>query len=312
VDKAYWNNQLIADALPQQLLVFKLYSSYLNVYALGQSLELHDAFTLEAILSNFNGRYGYAAEFEGLVAQQTMFQKWMSLVTLKLQLHVLDVYETITTQQLLASSSTPTGSSVPFTTALLEESLKMESTNGSFASASSSFGTNTGSSIPKFNSTFTAPTSFSAPSSSIPTSTSSSASNSFGPVGSSFSGSVPTTSPLYGYALIASKVLRIAAFIAEMQVAYVGLTGSSLALKAYAIEETSAAPGPGEDLEAQADRHLRMLPGAYVQWTNVQLTRFMVEYFVLYIDTSAPAQAPVRIAAKAEEAILNTNFVQTH
>jgi hypothetical protein len=289
VDKAYWNNQLIASAIPQELVVFKVYANYLSVHALGLSIEVHDAFTHEAFLDDVNDRNNDIAQTQEIFAEQVLFNKWAALAQLKLQLHVLYTYEAVTAQNLLAQLG---GSSVPSAAVLLEEELKMEpSTNFTSFNIPSSVNT---------NGNFNPSTSLNNMGNSI---------NTANPSSSSISG---PDAQMYNFAQLASKVLRAGAFYAELQVANIGQAGATLVAAGHKIlnDGDDSNDEDGASLTERGEKLQATLPLAIIQWTNVQYAKFIVDYFLLYLDLSTPANAAIRIAARSPEAILNTNFVQ--
>jgi hypothetical protein len=96
VEKSYWMNKIMQTALPPQFLIYKVYKNYLSTVALSLAIQVHDAFTLEAYLENFNlnhpeaGDSALAAEAR---AELLLYSKWHMLATLRFQLFYLGMYE---------------------------------------------------------------------------------------------------------------------------------------------------------------------------------------------------------------------------
>jgi hypothetical protein len=101
VEKSYWTNKIITLLLPPQLTVYKLYKSYLNTLALSYAFQLHDSFTLEAYLDDFNDRLdsSHDSTLSETVAEQTLYTQWYSLAMIKYQLFMINLYEKMSTQQ---------------------------------------------------------------------------------------------------------------------------------------------------------------------------------------------------------------------
>jgi len=97
VEKSYWVNRVLSLSVPQQMMVFKLYKNYLSTYALSLALQLSDVFTFEAHIDDFNDRYlsdsGVGSELTEFTAEQTVYQTWYSLASIKLQLFYIHLYE---------------------------------------------------------------------------------------------------------------------------------------------------------------------------------------------------------------------------
>jgi len=282
VNQAYWANEALASATPNQLVVFAVYKEYLNTHALGMSIEVLDAFNFEAFLDDFNDRNNDIADTKEMFAELALYTKWSQLAQLKLQMHAIYVYEQYVIQQLVSSGVS--GSSIPTAVAMMETELKVESFNlthaqqGSLDPSSSSFsGSASGSSIP--------------------------------------SGSIdPQVGALYNYVMLASKVLRVASFYAELQVAAAGFTVSSAAVTSYQMlhDGTPSNDEAARQIQTAAGQSAVLVPQAFLQWTNVQYTKFMTDYFLLFLDLYTPQLAAARSASRQQETLLNTNFVQTH
>eukprot|EP00299_Pterocystis_sp_00344_P001663 c1152_g1_i1.p1 GENE.c1152_g1_i1~~c1152_g1_i1.p1 ORF type:complete len:449 (+),score=102.65 c1152_g1_i1:59-1348(+) len=101
VEKSYWTNKILNLLLPPQFTVYKLYKSYLNTMALSVAFQLHDSFTLEAYLDDFNDRLDahHGSALSEIVAEQTLYTQWYSLAMIKWQLFMINLYEKMSTQQ---------------------------------------------------------------------------------------------------------------------------------------------------------------------------------------------------------------------
>jgi len=97
VEKNYWVNRLMQLVIPQQLMLLKVYKNYLSTFALSLAFQLHDVFTFEAYIDDFNDKYGDAAgasaELTEVMAEEQVYQKWYALSMIKMQLFYLHLYE---------------------------------------------------------------------------------------------------------------------------------------------------------------------------------------------------------------------------
>jgi len=96
VQMGYWMNRALITVLPQQLSTFKLYKNYLSIFAVSSAIQLHDSFTLEAYLEDFNEHFEFAGQSALLsesVAERNVYQAWQQLVTMRLYLFYISMYE---------------------------------------------------------------------------------------------------------------------------------------------------------------------------------------------------------------------------
>lgn len=122
VQMGYWMNKAMSTVLPQQIAVFKTYKNYLSTYAVSSAIQLHDSFTLEAYLEDFNQNFGFAgksAQYSEAVAELNVYQQWQTLVMMRLYLFYISMYETSMAQQ--AAPVAPAAAPVPPTSFLEEE-----------------------------------------------------------------------------------------------------------------------------------------------------------------------------------------------
>jgi len=109
VEKSYWLNKLVAMALPPQLSVFKLYKSYLNTMALSVAHQFYDSFAQEAVVDDFNDRFGHmtgsSSAYTEALAEQHTFSQWSTLAMFKYQLFMINMYEKSMYGQMFASQA---------------------------------------------------------------------------------------------------------------------------------------------------------------------------------------------------------------
>jgi hypothetical protein len=75
-------------------MYFKLYKQYLTTIALSLAFQLHDSFTLEGHLDNFNDQFGGAkTDLSEALAELNVYSQWNQLASIKMQLFYLSIYE---------------------------------------------------------------------------------------------------------------------------------------------------------------------------------------------------------------------------
>lgn len=128
VQLGYWMNKAISAAVPQQYSVYKLYKNYLSTFALSNALQLHDAFTLEAYLEAFNSRFnfGSSAQLSESVAEMNVYTQWQQLVTMRLFLFYISMYETSFATQAAQQQQAAANPSTQQQTAFLEVETEAE------------------------------------------------------------------------------------------------------------------------------------------------------------------------------------------
>jgi len=129
VEKTYWVNKILTPLLPQQLMYFKVYKQFLTTTALSLAYQLHDSFTLEGYLDNFNDQYfvGGKTDLSEANAELNLYVQWHSLASTKMQLFYLSMYEqsmTTRLQAMAAGNAFQSASSSSFLE--LDEQLKAE------------------------------------------------------------------------------------------------------------------------------------------------------------------------------------------
>jgi len=114
---SYWMNKAFATVLPQQFAVFKLYKNYLSTFAVSSAIQLHDSYSLEAYLESFNQNFGFAglsAQLSEAVAEQNVYQAWQSLVTMRLYLFYMSMYENSMMAQVVPATGFPTATNTSY------------------------------------------------------------------------------------------------------------------------------------------------------------------------------------------------------
>jgi hypothetical protein len=128
VQQQYWINKAISAVAPQ-IATFKLYKSYLSTFALSSAIQLHDAYTFEAYIDDFNDNFsGIAKQSAALteaIAELNLFRSWQSLVYMRLYLFYIGMYEKSFTAQVAAAAPAPVPAPAP---AFLEEESTAEPT----------------------------------------------------------------------------------------------------------------------------------------------------------------------------------------
>jgi len=136
VEKTYWVNKILTPLLPQQMVYMKLYKQYLTTTALSIAYQLHDSFTLEAILDNLNDFHSTPqTEVSEARAEFHVYSQWNQLASIKLQLFFISIYEQSAMSRLQAMAA---GSAFQSANSFLEveEELKAEPFVGSSDMAS--------------------------------------------------------------------------------------------------------------------------------------------------------------------------------
>jgi len=119
VQMAFYANKAIATVYPQ-IAMIKLYKNYMNIFAVSSALQLHDSFTLEAYLEDFNQEYpqtGKSAQMSESVAEFNLYNNWQTLVSMRLYLVYMSMYEGSMTSQTMFTTNT---------TSFLETEAKVE------------------------------------------------------------------------------------------------------------------------------------------------------------------------------------------
>eukprot|EP00298_Acanthocystis_sp_HF-20_P000810 c11153_g1_i1.p1 GENE.c11153_g1_i1~~c11153_g1_i1.p1 ORF type:complete len:400 (+),score=102.97 c11153_g1_i1:71-1270(+) len=107
VEVGYWVNKIYSAALPAQFAMFKLYKNYLSTFAVSSAIQLHDSFTWEAYLEDFNQNYpefGRSAELTEAVTEHQLYQSWQSLATMRMYLFYIGIYESSYASQVQAQA----------------------------------------------------------------------------------------------------------------------------------------------------------------------------------------------------------------
>jgi hypothetical protein len=96
VQQQFWINKAISSVVPQ-IAYIKLYKSYLSTFALSSAIQLHDSYTFEAYMDDFNDNYastvGESAQLTEAVAELNVFKSWQSLVFMRFYLFYIGMYE---------------------------------------------------------------------------------------------------------------------------------------------------------------------------------------------------------------------------
>jgi len=119
VQMGYWMNKALSTILPQQFAMFKLYKNYLSTFAVSSAIQLQDAFTMEAYLEDFNQNFKFAgnsAQLTEAIAERNVFTQWQQLVTMRLYLFYISMYESSMAQmgQMGVATPVPTPAAASF------------------------------------------------------------------------------------------------------------------------------------------------------------------------------------------------------
>jgi hypothetical protein len=121
VQQQYWINKAISTLVPQ-FATIKLYKTYLSTFALSSAIQLHDVYTFEAYIDDFNDNHpqgGQSSQLTESVAELNLFRSWQSLVYMRFALFYMGMYE----KSMAASVPvTPAAPATPPTSFLEEES----------------------------------------------------------------------------------------------------------------------------------------------------------------------------------------------
>jgi len=102
VQKSYWTAKLLGTVAPPELAFYQVVKSFLSTVALSVLFQIHDSFTLEAYLDNFNDNYPTETQqddFAEATAEYQVYSSWTALAGIKMALLYVDYAEASTVLQ---------------------------------------------------------------------------------------------------------------------------------------------------------------------------------------------------------------------
>jgi len=262
VQMAYYANKALSASFPQ-IAMFKLYKNYLSIFAVSSALQLHDSFTLEAYLEDFNQNYGLtagkSAKLAEAVAEFNLYNNWQTLVSMRLFLMYLTMYESSVTSQMMYSAQTT------------------QTTQGTNSTGQS------------FLETEAEP----------------------------FVGAGQNPQAMYMqymYMVYFSSILKYYCLFTELSIPQYGSMMASMKLRGLSIlQDPSVLDKQAAHTLVSQSEYLDdvVVPGAISQWSNLVLTRYYIEFYVLMFEMYLPTLAAQRMYTRADSAMLNTNLLQT-
>jgi len=132
VQQQYWINKAISAAAPQ-IATIKLYKTYLSTFTLSSAIQLHDSYTFEAYMDDFNDNYSesaqHSAQLTEAVAEQNLFRSWQTLVQMRFFLFYIGMYE-----KSMMAQAIPVTPAAPAPASFLEEESTAEPATQDYSS----------------------------------------------------------------------------------------------------------------------------------------------------------------------------------
>lgn len=109
VQKSYWTTKLMQLMAPPQLAYFSIFKGFLNTVALSVLMQIHDSYTLEAYVDNFNDDFNSvgelpSADFAEAAAEYSVYSSWTALAGIKIALLYIDFAEMSTTMNAMQAA----------------------------------------------------------------------------------------------------------------------------------------------------------------------------------------------------------------
>merc|ERR1712226_1765436 len=101
VQKSYWTTKLMQAMAPPELAMYGVYKTFLSTVALSVMMQIHDVYTLEAYLDNFNDEFSGSVSMDvaEATAEYTLYSSWTALTYIKVAMLYIDYVEMQTTVQ---------------------------------------------------------------------------------------------------------------------------------------------------------------------------------------------------------------------
>merc|ERR1711988_587865 len=109
VQKSYWTTKLMQAMAPPELAMYGVYKTFLSTVALSVMMQIHDVYTLEACLDNFNDEFSGSVSMDvaEATAEYTLYSSWTALTYIKVAMLYIDYVEMQTTVQAMQAAGQP-------------------------------------------------------------------------------------------------------------------------------------------------------------------------------------------------------------
>merc|ERR1711972_765686 len=109
VQKSYWTTKLMQAMAPPELAMYGVYKTFLSTVALSVMMQIHDVYTLEAYLDNFNDEFSGSVSMDvaEATAEYTLYSSWTALTYIKVAMLYIDYVEMQTTVQAMQAAGQP-------------------------------------------------------------------------------------------------------------------------------------------------------------------------------------------------------------
>jgi hypothetical protein len=130
VQKSYWSTKLMSSMAPPELAQLGLIKTFLSTVSLSLLIQVHDSFTFEAYIENFNDEFQevLTSQVAEAVSEQTLYSKWQALAGVKMAMMYVDYVEMSAMSQVMQASGQSMQAQFQQTkaTSFLETELKTE------------------------------------------------------------------------------------------------------------------------------------------------------------------------------------------
>jgi len=286
VQKSYWTAKLLGTVAPPELAFYQVVKSFLSTVALSVLFQIHDSFTLEAYLDNFNDNYPTETQqddFAEATAEYQVYSSWTALAGIKMALLYVDYAEASTVLQAFGTSAAaPQPSDVP----------NMSAAAGGFPPAAATGAEPVRSAASAlYETTLNAGAASDAVDGQLSMLELKSGAEAEGKTQAkaSFYGA---TDPQYAISQMVSiqyylSLLKYYNLVAELQLAHTGSTVAGLKLFGLRILTNGDAQDDGSGYKMQKHAQLLegiWLPQMYGQWAQITLFTYVMDAYLMYYE----------------------------